>query len=158
MLTLYEALDPIIMLTNLTAGAGTHRREDLGLGHDAVRKAVLPIHHRHVRPRHLEACDWLMRLRAGDTPEEVSGEVFSVSGEGRRQVLGFGRLFHTYCKENQVSDHVVSSFTQNAGGTGFSPSSPGHTRDLWLLLRTEGQDGVVKETVPISECFLALSV
>lgn len=85
-----SAIANVITLNNLTAGAGTHRREDLRLGHNTVRKAVLPIHHSDVRPCHLETCDWLMRLRVGDAPEEVPSEVSSVSGERRGQVLGFG--------------------------------------------------------------------
>lgn len=65
----------------------TYRRQDLGLGDDAVGQAVLPAFGSDLRPGDLEARDPLVGSHPGHAPQEVAGDVSVIDGERRRQVL-----------------------------------------------------------------------
>lgn len=67
----------------------TYRWQNLRLRDDAVGQSVLSALCRNLCPCDLEACDWLMGLGAGHSPEKMSRDVVAVEGEGCRQVYRF---------------------------------------------------------------------
>lgn len=82
----------------------TYWRQDLGLGDDAVGKAVLPAFRVDFRPGDLEAGDPLVRSNPGHAPQEGARDVPFFDGEGGRQVLRFGQNFGVpqRCKEKEI--------------------------------------------------------
>lgn len=66
-------------------------RQDLGLGDDAVWQTVLPALGGDLSPGDLEACDSLIGRHPGHTPQEVTGDVSFIDGEGSREVLWLGQ-------------------------------------------------------------------
>lgn len=67
--------------------ANTYRRQDLGLGDDAVGEAVLAALGGDLSPGDLKTRDPLMRRHPGHAPQEAAGDVSLVDGEGGGQVF-----------------------------------------------------------------------
>lgn len=67
----------------------THRRQNLGLGDDAVGQAVLPALGGNLGPGDLEARDALVGSHPGNAPQETASDVRLVDRKGGCQVLWF---------------------------------------------------------------------
>lgn len=87
---------------------GTYRRQDLGLGDDAVGQTVLPALSSNLCPSDLEARDSLTGGQSGHAPQEVPSDISLINWERSRQVLWFSQnLRNTQnCWKNNGISHV----------------------------------------------------
>lgn len=77
-------------------GHGEHvviRRQDLGLGDDAVGQAVLSALCRDLSPSHLEPSHGLVEIGLAHLPRKAAGDVHILDDERSRKVLRFGKYF-----------------------------------------------------------------